>query len=50
MKTEEEVYMTMDEAEDVFMAWQAGIETDKSKIAHALLLLKKRDLKEMEWE
>ena len=40
--------MTEDQAEEVYMAWQAGFETDRGKIAEALLILKARESVEEE--
>jgi len=40
---EEIVYVTREEAEEVWMAWQVGFETDKGKIATAILVLEEEE-------
>lgn len=35
--------MTRNEAEEIYMAWQVGLETDQGKIAIALLILANDD-------
>ena len=36
--------MKIEEAEEIYMAWQVGLEDDKAKIAQALLVLKGEEL------